>query len=367
MERIIIVAAAALVCCGCADFRVGEYISAGSVNSSEGIGTGDGEDSTGVGGINIWLNETKVAVSESLVLGDTLDIYVYNDDELRQMDTYERVTLGTITNDRSETGSGSGTVDVACTAGPKIIAMVVNGRTGRYCWSASNTYNYIGKLDAEFEKEDPEHPTMSGKCCTEGNEKSLGIELQPIMSKVVLRSIRCDFTGRAYEGEYLTDAKVYLTNVSSLCRMMAFSGFNTRGVMNAGRLVESDLARMKDPGMVVQDLPKQIGKDFLEVNRTLYCYPNTNTEDSIGSPFTRLVIEGKIEGKTWYYPININREDFCWVEGTEGIERNKCYVYDITIKRTGSSDPDTPVYVRDISIAAEVVPWKEKEDRDEIF
>jgi len=332
MERFIM-AAAAMICCACTEVVENEMI------PHEGVVT-----------------ETKLAVGDYVVAGDTVDVYVFNDDELMQMDTYQRAIIG------------KNTMDVASTAGPKVVAMVVNGNTGRYSWSASNTYNYIRTLDAEFVRESLEHPTMSGECKLSGkSNKPFEIEVEPIMSKVILRSIRCDFEGMAYEGEKMTDAKVYLTNVSDLCKVMAKGNSTTRSVINAGRLVEGDMKKMKDSEMVVKSLPLYIGKDFLTVNKTLYCYPNTNQEDSETSPFTRMVIEGKIEGVTWYYPININRDDICLVEGTPGIERNKSYVFDVTIKRTGSTDPDKPISLQEVSVVCEVVPWKEKENRDEVF
>lgn len=297
-----------------------------------------------------WIRFAGAAV------GDTADVFVYDDDQLRRLDTYQREVLG---SDRMK---------VASTSGPKIVAMVVNGRTGRYTWTSSNTYSYMERLDAEFEKEELAHPTLSGHITICGkSSKPCDMELHPIMSKIVLRSIRCDFSGMAYEGARFTGAKVYMTNVSTICRMMQEKDFRTRGTLNTGRLVPEDLRNLADPSMISQNLPDSIGKDWLEVNRTMYCYPNTNEEESQGSPFTRMVIEGQINGTTWYYPININREDICWVEGTPGIDRGQTYIYDITIKRTGTDDPDKPVTLDDISVVCEVVPWEEKENREERF
>lgn len=297
-----------------------------------------------------WISLAGVAV------GDTADVFVYDDDQLKRLDTYQREVLS---SDRMK---------VASTSGPKIVAMVINGRTGRYSWTASNTYAYMERLDAEFEKEDIAHPTLSGTATINGKSgKPCNMDLHPIMSKIVLRSIRCDFSGMAYDGARFTGAKVYLTNVSTICRMMQDKDFRTRGILNSGMLVMEDLQKISDPAMLYQDLPISIGKDWIEVNKTLYCYPNTNEEESPGSPFTRMVIEGQINGHTWYYPININRKDICWVEGTPGISRDRVYQYDVTIKRTGTDDPDKPVSLDDISVICEVVPWDEKAERYERF
>ncbi len=298
----------------------------------------------------------QIRVEGSANAGATVDVFVYDDDQLRRLDTYQREVLG---SDR---------IKVASTSGPKIVSMLINGRTGRYSWTASNTYSYMEKLDAEFERESILRPTLSGYCKAVGKSgKDCRIDLQPIMSKVVLRSIRCDFSGMAYDGARLTGAKVYLTNVSSICRMMQEKDFRTRGTLNSGMLIEQDLDRIEDRSMLLHDLPINIGKDWIEVNRTMYCYPNTNEQETAGSPFTRMVIEGKINDKTWYYPININRDDICWVEGTPGVSRNRQYIYDVTIKRTGTDDPDKPVSLDAVSVVCEIEPWIDCGTREERF
>jgi len=338
MKRLILIPALAAALCGCCiEDEYGEERAVTVVTASRTV-------------------ETKVTVAQSSVVGDTVDVFAYDDDELRRLDTYERTVLG------------RNGLKVASRSGKKIVAIIVNNPAGRYVWSARNTYAYYERLEADLCHERSASPTMSGTCQLRGGSgKDCSITLKPVMSKVILRSIRCDFTGKTYEGAELTDAKVYLTNVSSLCKVSQESNFRTRETINTRRLDEKDLSRMEEPGMVRQSLPDRIGKDWQEVSRTLYCYPNNNEEDSFSSPYTRLVVEGKINGTTWYYPININREDICWVEDTPGISRDRCYVYDITIKRTGSTDPDTPISIKEVSVICNVIPWTEKEARDELF
>ena len=79
-----------------------------------------------------------------------------------------------------------------------------------------------------------------------------------------------------------------------------------------------------------------------------------------GTPFTRLVIEGKIRGETFWWPIEINRED-----GTQvpGIHRNCRYVFDIVITRKGNKDPDTAIGKETADIRMETRPWNEKEEQ----
>ena len=75
----------------------------------------------------------------------------------------------------------------------------------------------------------------------------------------------------------------------------------------------------------------------------LYCYPNDSDDDMMGSPPTRMVVQGDIDGATYYYPVDINREGFGYTSGPHGLSRNVKYSYSLLITRKGSTDPDTPV------------------------
>ena len=59
------------------------------------------------------------------------------------------------------------------------------------------------------------------------------------------------------------------------------------------------------------------------------------------------MIEGKLNGITYYYPIVL-----------EELERNCCYSLDVTIKRPGSTDPDSEVEKGTILATLTVQDWK---------
>jgi hypothetical protein len=69
------------------------------------------------------------------------------------------------------------------------------------------------------------------------------------------------------------------------------------------------------------------------------------------------VIEGKVNGKTYYWPLNINRD-----RGGRGIERNKRYIYDIRLTRLGMDSPDMAIELYDNEVKMEVMEWEEKEE-----
>lgn len=284
---------------------------------------------------------------------DSAEVFVYHDDALHRLDTYQKVPLC------------SGMASIACSSNEdKIIAFLANGTKEPYIWQPSNSYEYIEELESDFMQERAEAPTMSGIC--HYPDETI-VELRPLGSRIILRSICCDFSSKPYARATLEQGKVYLTNVSSICKTFEFEHFPTRGTLNTGGLNELDLSHLSSPMLIYQDLPDEIGPKRLEVNKVLYCYPNTNEDDTPISPYTRLVIEGKIDGRTWYYPININRGPFSRVQGSEGIDRGKSYIYDLTILRKGSTDPDMSVSPLEVKLDFAIVPWEEKGERDEIF
>lgn len=300
---------------------------------------------------------TRVALQGCPAGAGEADIFVYEDCAPWRLDTYQRTRIR------------EGAVSVVHTSGPKIIAVALDAGLDRYQWSANNSISYLDGACAEFAREDPAAPALTGVVRTADASPGAGlcVTLQPLMSKVVLNTLRCNFKGRAYEGMPLTDARVYLTNVSSICPIIKEEDFPTRGTLNTGRLDERDLGTMRCPEMLLRQIPREIDDRWHDLGLELFCYPNTNAEETAGSPFTRLVIEGKIDGRTWYWPININRDDNCWTEGVPGIERNRVYVYDICLRRTGSTDPDTPVSVTQAGISCTVKPWNVINETQEIF
>ena len=87
----------------------------------------------------------------------------------------------------------------------------------------------------------------------------------------------------------------------------------------------------------------------------LYCYPNPADGTVFGQPVTRLVVEGKLRGVTYYYPIDL-----------PGLEADTQYNLDITLTRTGTADPDIPAASGTILLQDEVLEWDER-DLEDVF
>lgn len=283
-----------------------------------------------------------------------LDIFIFNDDAYGRLDSYQRCPI----DPEGEYG-----VTVSSTKGSKRIVMIANSGKGREEWAAINSYEALLQTQASLYEENVAFPTMCGETVFDtGDDFGHIVSLKPFVSEIHLSSIRCDFTGREYQRERLTDVQVYLINVNTGCRLMQEHDFQTLSIANTGDLNRNDLEMFSHPELVFRELDTDIGREIFDTDIRLYCYPNESREETPGTPFTRLVIKGKIGGETWYYPIDINRDS-----PNGGIGRNCRYAYDLTILRTGSKSPDKPVSDDTIIINCKILPWYERDEEEIIF
>ena len=282
---------------------------------------------------------------------ETLEILAFNDDNLQRLDCYQRFESPL-----------SDKVDISSQNGEKIIMACANSHFDRNDWMHISSLTGLEDIRSELENEVRGKPVMSGSMRTEAGSSGESIILERLHSEVILRSISCDFTGRAYEGEQIKNARAYLTNVNATCPIWGECRYAERYV-NRGMLSENDIRRFKDESLIINDLGT-IGKDMMHCNINMICYPNQPDSEGPGTSFTRLVIEGQIAGQTWFWPIDINRGEGI---AQEGVGRNMEYIYDIRITRKGSADPDTAIETGCVEFIMEVNEWKEKGEYEEVF
>ena len=75
-------------------------------------------------------------------------------------------------------------------------------------------------------------------------------------------------------------------------------------------------------------------------------YENAPVRENEDDKYTRLIVEGKLNGMTYYYPIVF-----------KSVIRNNCYSVDITIKRPGSLDPGTDINKGSMDTTISIVDW----------
>lgn len=271
------------------------------------------------------------------------DIFVFNADSLGRLDAYQMV------EDIDE-----GEISVCSTGGRKKIFICCNIGMDEEDMMRIGSVMDLEESFCMLENLSRGAPMMLG--CIETEARQGGrVTLTPMTGTIVLRSVCSRFTGTSYEGEPITDAKVYLTNVNAQCNLSG-SHQTARRFINMGMLNMEDVGRFNEPDLVVQEIDGVIGEEVRQTDISLMCFHNYCEDESPGSPFTRLVVEGKIRGETFYWPITINRTG-----NGKGIRDNTRHVIDLTIRRKGSSDPDEEIIIEDSEITMEIMQWEEKE------
>lgn len=278
-----------------------------------------------------------------------IDIFYFNDDTLQRLDSYQRIE-----GSSRDGEDGLYKVTGSSRTGNKILVALANSSSDKFTWDRINSYRMLKLQMADLRNEVEGSPVMSAETkVIAGKEIECTMTLEPLLARVTLSTICCDFHQRPYAGEKLKDVKAYLTNVSSRCPYLPDSTVTPDSYINSGRYIESDLEDFSSPGMFCAAIADSIGTELESPEKNFYCYPNSG-ETGLGSPATMLVIEGKLQGTTYYYPIEIGRTD------GDGIFRNMEYRYDVTITRRGSLNPWTKVESGTVLIKTAMRPWTEK-------
>lgn len=262
----------------------------------------------------------------------TLDVFVYDFDGTGSLDTWEHFDDY---DDKS--------VWIHCGSGDKLICLVANVDCSRWLLTQVQTADAIRRMELSLRDENPQSPAMTGWLPLEADVDEGDVVLEPLMARITLNSLSCDFTGTPYEGAPLDNVSIYLTNVSASAPLISSGESAATDFLNSGRLSEPDISSMKSPAMLLHTLPHPLGPEGMEGPLEFCCYPNETAMEMPGTAFTKLVVQGDIQGKTCYYPISINQQGYGYSCGSHGISRNVHYSVNLHLTRMGSDDPETPV------------------------
>lgn len=280
-----------------------------------------------------------------LQAAEPVDILIFNDDRMQRLDAYQKSSIPSCS-----------VVKAASTAGNKIMAVFVNAQRDRYDWAEINSFEGLEDICVNLEEESRGHEAMSGIHRGKAGSPA-NLHLERLASEIVIRSISCSFNGKTYDGLPLKNAKAYLTNVNAEAPLVTEHPYIPRRIINSGMLDMDDVSGFIQSDMILHEFDSDIGASKIRPDVRLRCYPNETPEEYPGAPFTRLVIEGEVNGKTYYWPFNINRDG-----SGNGIERNCRYIYDIKITRLGHTSPDIPIETDNAQIISEIETWEDKEE-----
>lgn len=101
------------------------------------------------------------------------------------------------------------------------------------------------------------------------------------------------------------------------------------------------------------------GKTYLTPHY-FYCYPNPTNNDANGGEWsarhTRLVVEAKLDGQTYYYAATLPK-----------MVQNTVYKVSLTVTRPGSTSPDEPLDIESGVFSISVVDWRTGQSIDEVI
>ena len=188
-----------------------------------------------------------------------------------------------------------------------------------------------------------------------------------MVARICLDKISINFEDSPYEEMKLTNVQAYLANVTGNKIIFDGSDCEEKTILNNGGLVESDTAGNAMKGLIHENIGKEISQNEPYAGKHyFYCYENAISSETGSEKFTRLVIQAELNGETYYYPVNINRPSAgALAAGKNGISRNCRYIYDITVTRSGTTDPDIVADPSMIQVRCDILPWEELEE-DEI-
>jgi len=280
----------------------------------------------------------EVIVMTKASAGGLLDLFFFDASQPFLLDSYQRITPE-ISPVYGLSGAG------------KKLAVAISARGGDiYDRSYVRALGDLSSDIFSLASERPVNPLLFGSAyLEEGRARTVTLQLKPALCCIRVKSLCCNFRERPYYGKSIENVKLWLVNAVS--EYAPADGAEGRPVSweNYGCLGS-------DNPLLCQDGIGTVGQERIYPEVSLYCYPNPVDDETPGSPFTRLVVEGDIGAVHCYYPINLIRM-------TPGM----AYDMDITLLRIGTSDPDLPAETGQIITEYSTVPWNEKEPHTEVF
>ncbi len=234
-----------------------------------------------------------------------LDVFTFNDGNGGTIDSYQL--------NREHISGG---VTILSGTGRRTVAVIANMEMDEETVAGIRSLEDLEQVESLIALDNPEYPVMSGVTSFEcGKDKSCTVTLTPVLCELGV-SLRCSFV-EGWKGLEMEDVQVFLTGVNGRAAVMDGGSPVPTEILNCGDLSENDLQRLAVPRMLCQRIGRI--KDGGTASVSLFAYPNGTAAEGIGSPFTRVVVEGKVDGavRQWAVPVKgLRRNTFCPVRIT---------------------------------------------------
>lgn len=282
----------------------------------------------------------------------TLEIFIFRNegDDAGKLDTYKKIEGADLVS--------LSDIKIQSTTGAKVIYAIANSHKND--WKGVMDITAFKNVLANLQTENLKNFTMTGSVeATLQITTSVTFSISRLVSRVVLTGIKTGFTGTPYEGSSLKNVKVYLTNVVGKKYYANGGDDPEKAVLNYQRSVAEDVNGCVMTGMLYDDVVPDITDSGYTIPHYFYCYENLLQAETPENRFTRLVIQGDLNGHTYYYPVNINRDQFGYTaaNGHAGVQRNTSYELEVTILRPGSLHPDEIVEHGVLTTHLNILDW----------
>lgn len=303
-------------------------------------------------------SQTKATGSAHGVQADdnavqTLEFFVFRAEgsDAGMLDAYKKFTAAQL--------SSLSNLEITTTTGKKNIYAVANSH--RDNWTGIKTITEFQQQVASLQNENVKNFTMVGNIEAElQTTTSVTMSISRLVSRIQVASIKTNFAGTPYEGSTLQNVKIYLINVAG--DKLYHNGVDqpTPTTLNIKKAVAADVNNCTMTNMLYDDVATNISDAAYSTVHSFYCYENMVGAETASQRFTKLVIQGELNGHTYYYPISVNREGFGYDSsiGHSGVKRNTSYALNVTILRPGSLDPDQPVEHSALKATINVSNWQ---------
>ncbi len=239
--------------------------------------------------------------------------------------------------------ANSGTLNLSCTRGDKIVAALVNA-------PAVSGITTLGELlDKTTALSDNAVGSfvMFGQMDVPVNEASVSVtlEVHRFASKVVIQKITNKMTLPQYQSSPVAVTGIYLINVAGDAPV---SGSEAPSLWLNKKKNEASAENLYYEKLSSLNIAYNSSE---EAEHYFYCYPNPtdadNTDEEWSPRHTRLVVEASVGGKKCYYPITL-----------PVMSANTVYtIGELTLTRLGTETPDVETVLGSASFTITVAPW----------
>lgn len=235
--------------------------------------------------------------------------------------------------------SSLASVKLNCTTGKKTFYAIVNGKDFSKIKKSTDLLSCITYLkDNAIDKLQMFGSTQLD---VKANTNSVSITATRIPARISIEKIILNFQATAYKNSSLKIEQLYVTNVAAGAKLGTLASASEW--INLSKFDSSIDASLK--ALTYEQTPNISIKNGTTYNKNhyFYVYPHEKGKQ------TRLVIEGSIDGKKYFFPINIS----------DSIESNMTYtITELTITRPGSEDSNTPVCTTQCNANITIEEWK---------